>query len=82
VHTARARLGDSEHDSKRAQSDDSRRAQSEAPKAAEGGRGMGAKSGLLGMETAADVGEWVRDVLASCTQVLTLLVLLVQKYKC
>jgi hypothetical protein len=33
------------------------------------------------METAADVGEWVREVLASSTQVLSLLALLVQKYK-
>ncbi len=81
VHTAKARLGDSERDSQRAQSDDSRRAQSEAPKAAEGWRGVCAKSGLLGMETAADVGEWVREVLASSTQVLSLLALLVQKYK-
>jgi hypothetical protein len=37
------------------------------------------------METAADVGEWVREVLASSTQVLSLLLSLlalkVQKYK-
>ncbi len=86
VDTAKARLGDSDRDSKRAQNDDSKRAESEAPIAAEGGRGLCAKSGLLGMETAADVGEWVREVLASSTQVLslllTLLALLVQKYKC
>ena len=60
---------------------DSRRAQSKAPKAAYGGPGMRANSGLLVMETAADVGEWVREVLASSTQVLTLLALLVQKCK-
>ncbi len=73
MHTAKARVGGSERDSKRSLS--------EAPKAVDWGRGMSAKSGLLGMETAADVGEWVREVLASSTQVLSLLNLLVQMYK-
>ena len=51
---------------------------SETPKSADGGPGMCVNSGLLVMETAADVGEWVHEVLTSSTQVLTLLALLVQ----